>query len=79
MSTINVIENIKNETGSKLTPAQIAYELKKASAGLTEEKIEQLKAEKPLTADEKKKQWLLSVISLRLKKVIIQCLNCLID
>lgn len=55
MSTLDIIDNIKNETGTKLTPAQIAYELKKAAAGLTEEKIEQIKAEKPLNDEDKKK------------------------
>lgn len=54
MSTIDIIENIKSETGSKLTPAQICYELKKAAGELSEDKIKQIQAEKPLTADEKK-------------------------
>lgn len=54
MSTIDVVDNIKKETGSKLTPAQICYELKKAASVLSEDKIKQIQAEKPLTSDEKK-------------------------
>lgn len=54
MSTIDVVDNIKKETGSKLTPAQICYELKKAAGELSEDKIKQIQAEKPLTADEKR-------------------------
>lgn len=54
MSTIDIINDIKNEAGSKLTPAQICYEIKKAAGELSEDKIKSYQNEKPLTADEKK-------------------------
>lgn len=53
MSTIDIINNLKEETNSKLTPAQICYELKKAASGLTEDKIKSYQSE-PLSDDKKK-------------------------
>lgn len=54
MNSIDIINDIKEETGSKLTPAQICYELKKAAEGLSEDKVKLYQAEKPLSAEEKK-------------------------
>lgn len=53
MSTIDIINNLKKETNSKLTPAQICYELKKAASGLTEDEIKSYQSE-PLSDDKKK-------------------------
>lgn len=45
MNTIDVINNIKQKSNTKLTPAQICYELKKAASGLTEDKIKSYQSE----------------------------------
>lgn len=54
IQTIEVLEELKIETGSKLTIAQIAHQIKVAAAGLTEDKIQQIKAENPLTEESRK-------------------------
>lgn len=52
MNTIDIINNFKEERNSKLTTAQICYELKKAASGLTEDKIKSYQS-KPLSENNK--------------------------
>ncbi|NJN07480.1 MAG: hypothetical protein HC815_05630 [Richelia sp. RM1_1_1] len=53
MNTIDIINDIKEQTGTKLTPAQICYELKRAASGLTEDKIKSYQSE-PLSPNQRK-------------------------
>lgn len=60
MSTIDIVNDIKENTQSNLTTAQIAYELKKAASGLTKDKIKDYQSE---TLSEKNKEEALEKIA----------------